>query len=141
LLRRGEKIFESEDPGDFGVAIASIASVVENPAELVAALLLVREAIESCRDMCIVATSRLGKPVNSVGEALASLASRKGGVALLFGSRQGLYDIARGEGFNLDDHVDMVVNFVPRQGSYVIRTEEAVPIALSIIDFLVGAEP
>jgi len=98
-----------------------------------------REAIESCRDMCIVATSRLGKPVNSVGEALASLASRKGGVALLFGSRQGLYDIARGEGFNLDDHVDMVVNFVPRQGSYVIRTEEAVPIALSIIDFLVGA--
>lgn len=47
LLRLGHPIIESDDPDDFAVAVAGIASVVENPAELLAALLLVKEAIES----------------------------------------------------------------------------------------------
>jgi len=47
LLRRGVKVIESENLDDFGVAVASIASAIENPAELLAALLLLAALIEA----------------------------------------------------------------------------------------------
>jgi predicted SPOUT superfamily RNA methylase MTH1 len=47
---------------------------------------------------------------------------------------QGLYEIVKNEGFNLDDVVDFVVNMVPAQGTETIRTEEALIASLAILN-------
>ncbi len=56
---------------------------------------------------------------------------------LAFGTHdKGLYDIAKHEGFELEDEFDAVVNFVPEQGAYTVRTEEAVWAVLAVLNAL-----
>jgi len=58
---------------------------------------------------------------------------------LIFGSHdKGLLDIAQDEGFNLKKYVNTILNFIPQQGTYTVRTEEAIPISLAIINILIS---
>ncbi len=86
----------------------------------------------------IIATSKYGKSIEAVTlNLIEKLKERKGRVLVIFGSPfKGLYDIARYEGFNLNDFVDFTINFVPNQGTKTIRTEEAVGIVLAILNLL-----
>jgi len=96
-----------------------------------------RAAVSACEGYVKVATSRLGDPVRNVAEELVREAKRKGGVAVFFGERErGLLDIALEEGWDPKGTFDFIVNLVPNQGTFTIRTEEAIPITLAVLDFL-----
>lgn len=85
----------------------------------------------------VVATSRYGDFIHRVYRKLSGKLSSSKRTLILFGSPdEGLFDMARREGFNLRDCCDFIVNMVPLQGTKTIRTEEAVLISLSIINFL-----
>jgi predicted SPOUT superfamily RNA methylase MTH1 len=60
-------------------------------------------------------------------------------VLLLFGSpSRGLFDIAKDEGFSLNNAVNFVVNTLPNQGTETVRTEEAVLATLAILNVQFG---
>lgn len=85
----------------------------------------------------IIATSRYGRDVHKEYLNLITKMGKYNRVLLLFGSPfKGLYDIARSEGFNLEDEVDMVLNFIPYQGTKTVRVEEALYSTLAIMNVL-----
>jgi len=80
----------------------------------------------------ILATSRFGR-VPSI-KTLTEL-SKQDSILVLFGApRYGLYEIARAEGFNLEDRVADVWNTIPGQCVKTVRTEEALIATLAIIN-------
>jgi len=84
-----------------------------------------------------VITSRLGSPINKRFEELKSALKSSSNVSIIFGSpKRGLYDILGDENLKPEDVCDFVINFVPAQGTATIRTEEAIFIALSIVNFI-----
>lgn len=96
-------------------------------------------AIEAAGADTVIATSRWGAPLEEVRGKLAGRleASRK--VLVLFGGpHEGLYLIAKREGFDLESRADMVINFIPDQGTRTVRTEEAVFIVMGILNVLAG---
>ncbi len=85
----------------------------------------------------IIATSKYGKYIGDIENLLRRDLKMNNDILIIFGGpRRGLYEIFADEGLDLNNNVDYVVNFVKRQGTKTIRTEEALPIVLSIIDFL-----
>jgi len=87
----------------------------------------------------VVGTSRRGRLVSdpSVLKELMGGLSRAERVLVLFGSpRAGLFEIGEAEGIDLREACDVVVNFIPDQGTRTVRTEEAVFSVLAIINFL-----
>jgi len=85
----------------------------------------------------VIATSRYGDFIHDVYRELSErlISSRR--TLVLFGSpEEGLFDMAKREGFDLRRYSDFIVNMTPFQGTKTIRTEEAVLISLSIINFL-----
>ncbi len=84
-----------------------------------------------------IITSRLGYPINDHFEEIKSAIKSSSNVTLIFGSpKRGVYDMLKEENLRPEDVGDFVINFVPSQGTATIRTEEAVFIALSIINFI-----
>jgi predicted SPOUT superfamily RNA methylase MTH1 len=82
-----------------------------------------------------VATSRNGVPFANVAEKMAEEWRKARTILIAFGApAQGLYEIVKNEGFNLDDVVDFVVNTAPMQGTETIRTEEALIASLAILN-------
>ena len=82
-----------------------------------------------------VATSRRGAPFTNIAEKMAEEWKKARTILIAFGApAQGLYEIVKNEGFNLDDAVDFVVNTVPMQGTETIRTEEALIASLAILN-------
>lgn len=82
-----------------------------------------------------VATSKRGVPFANVVEEIAEKWKKANHILVAFGApSQGLYEIVKNEGFNLDDIVDFVVNTVPMQGTETIRTEEALIASLAILN-------
>jgi hypothetical protein len=82
-----------------------------------------------------VATSKRGVPFANVAEKIAEKWKKANTILVAFGApSQGLYEIVKNEGFNLDDVVDFVVNTVPTQGTETIRTEEALIASLAILN-------
>jgi len=80
----------------------------------------------------ILATSRFGR-IPSI-KALAELC-KQNSILVLFGApRYGLYEIAKAEGFNLEDRVADVWNTIPGQRVKTVRTEEALIATLAIIN-------
>jgi len=58
-------------------------------------------------------------------------------VLVLFGSpHEGVFSIAKREGFRLEDVADFILNTIPLQGTETVRTEEAVFATLSILNVL-----
>ena len=97
-----------------------------------------RGAVRACEGFLRVATSRIGEPIGRVAERIAEDARRVGKVAVFFGERErGVIDRALEEGLEPREAFHYVVNLVPNQGTFTIRTEEAIPIALSILELLI----
>lgn len=84
-----------------------------------------------------IATSKYGIPITALLEELKSRLNSCRSLALVFGSpREGLKQIAGRQGFRIEDHVDYIVNTIPEQGSYTVRTEEAVYATLAIFNLI-----
>ena len=82
-----------------------------------------------------VATSKRGVPFVNVAEKIREKWKKANTILVAFGApTQGLYEIVKNEGLNLDDVVDFVVNAVPTQGTETIRTEEALIVSLTILN-------
>jgi predicted SPOUT superfamily RNA methylase MTH1 len=82
-----------------------------------------------------VATSKRGVPFVNVAEKMAEKWNKARTVLIAFGApAQGLYEIIKNEGFNLDEIVDFVVNTIPMQGTETVRTEEALIASLAILN-------
>ncbi|MDW8003721.1 MAG: RNA methyltransferase [Thermofilaceae archaeon] len=97
-----------------------------------------RSALKVCKKYLKVATSRLGEPIRNVANSLVSDSYKFGRIAIFFGEREkGLLDLALEEGLDPYKVFDYIVNLVPYQGSFTIRTEEAVPLALAILEYLI----
>jgi len=89
------------------------------------------------RDALVIATSKYGRELRKEVQNLLNLMKRYDKLLLIFGSPfRGLYEIAKKEGFDLDDEVHMTLNFVPEQGTKTVRLEEALYSTLAIINFL-----
>ncbi len=101
-----------------------------------------KEVIASFKNkMLIIATSKYGEEIQKeVRNLMKKMKSYSNKVLLLFGSPfKGLYEIAKVEGFNLDEEVDFILNFIPEQGTKTIRIEEALCSVLAILNFLYRA--
>lgn len=98
-----------------------------------------RELLEAARgEYLILLTSRYGVPFREIENKIGEEAGRRGKLLLVFGTwNRGLHEIAKREGFSLEEFSSMVVNVAPLQGTRTIRTEEAVMIALSLLNNLV----
>ncbi len=84
-----------------------------------------------------IATSKYGLPITEVYRDLTIRLANSTHTLVLFGSpREGLAEILLREGLNLQEHVDLTVNFIPHQGSVTVRTEEALYAVLAILNFL-----
>jgi predicted SPOUT superfamily RNA methylase MTH1 len=82
-----------------------------------------------------IATSKFGTRYADVAEKLAAEWTKAKTVLVAFGApAQGLFEIARDEGKNLNEQVDFVVNTIPNQGTDTVRTEEAVLGSLAIFN-------
>ena len=82
-----------------------------------------------------VATSKRGVPFANVAEKIGEKWKKANTILVAFGApTQGLYEIVKNEGLNLNDVVDFVVNTVPTQGTETIRTEEALIASLAILN-------
>jgi predicted SPOUT superfamily RNA methylase MTH1 len=82
-----------------------------------------------------IGTSIKGAKWASVAGEVAGKWNRANSVLMAFGApTRGLYEIARDEGWQLDEAVDFVMNTIPRQGTETVRTEEAVFASLSILN-------
>jgi predicted SPOUT superfamily RNA methylase MTH1 len=82
-----------------------------------------------------IATSKFGTRYAEVSDKMMAEWAKAKNILLAFGSpTQGLFEIARNEGVNLNDIADYVVNTFPNQGTDTIRTEEAVLGSLAIFN-------
>jgi hypothetical protein len=83
----------------------------------------------------IIATSRHGVPLRDVVGKIAEEWRKANAIVVAFGApTQGLYEIVKSEGLDLDDVVDFVVNTIPEQGTETVRTEEALIASLAILN-------
>jgi len=84
-----------------------------------------------------VGTSRYGQQLKDVWSKIAGLLKDEGSLLIAFGSpKAGLCDILQKEGKKPEDVFDVYVNMVPNQKTLTVRTEEAVTISLSILNFM-----
>lgn len=93
--------------------------------------------IQENRPDVVIATSRLGKRVDTVLDQMKTAIAGASTVLLAFGSpRRGLHDIVAEEGMKLDKLATFTVNFVPHQGTQTVGTEEAVHSALTLMNMI-----
>ncbi len=82
-----------------------------------------------------VATSKFGVPFADVAEEMGEKWGKTETVLVAFGApSQGLHEIVKKEGLNLDEVVDYVVNTIPSQATETVRTEEALLATLAIFN-------
>ena len=99
-----------------------------------------RELLGDMKSYLKIATSRHGILITDIMNQIRDgLVNAKRILVLFGGPKEGLYDIARDEGFNLKDHVDFTINFIPKQGAKTVRTEEALLISLGIINLFISS--
>jgi len=85
----------------------------------------------------VVATSRKGDLIQDISQRFIEKMHDARKLILLFGSqKEGLFEIAKREGRKLPDISDLIINFVPYQGTKTVRTEEAIFATLSIVNYL-----
>ena len=85
----------------------------------------------------VVATSRRGKPIDTIMDELVKSWKQSHKILLAFGaSTQGLFEIAMHERLKLEDFANFIVNTIPDQGTETVRTEEAVYASLAILNTL-----
>lgn len=93
--------------------------------------------IQESKPDLVIATSRFGENVETMFDQLRTGIMGAPGVLLAFGSpKRGLHEILDDEGVKLDSVAKFTVNFVPRQGTQTVRTEEAVHSALTLLNVI-----
>ncbi len=84
-----------------------------------------------------IATSRYGRPLEDVAEALKAEWLKAKNILAAFGSpSMGLREILRQDGLKVDDLFQYTVNLVRHQGAETVRTEEAVMGGLALLNFI-----
>lgn len=84
-----------------------------------------------------IATSKYGVNITDIKERIAEKWMNAESVLIGFGApTQGLYEIVKREGLELESVVDFVVNTVPRQTAETVRTEEALIASLAVFNCL-----
>jgi hypothetical protein len=82
-----------------------------------------------------IGTSRYGQRLKDVWSKIGNMFSESSSVMIAFGSpKLGLQGILRQEGKAPVDVFDVFVNFIPRQGTLTVRTEEALAITLATLN-------
>jgi len=91
-------------------------------------------ALSNAGSLLRVATSRLGEVLTAEKASRdAREASARKGIAIFMGAPdRGLYEIARNEGFSVEEVFDRIYNTIPHQGTQTVRVEEAVAATLAI---------
>lgn len=83
----------------------------------------------------VIATSRKGKPLTEVIDALKDRWKASKKILIAFGApTQGLYEIIAYEHIKLEDIAHFVVNTIPNQGTETVRTEEALYATLALFN-------
>jgi hypothetical protein len=83
----------------------------------------------------IVATSKFGVRFIDVADEIAKKWKTAETVLVAFGApSQGLHEIAKCEGLDLNAIADFTVNMIPFQGTETVRTEEALVASLAILN-------
>jgi predicted SPOUT superfamily RNA methylase MTH1 len=94
-----------------------------------------RAMLEARKFDLTVGTSKLAPTFQEVKKQLSQKWSTSQKILVLFGSpSRGLFEIAKEEGDNLNELVNLVVNTVPNQGTETVRTEEALLATLAIFN-------
>ncbi|MBC7112607.1 MAG: hypothetical protein H5T34_01065 [Candidatus Methanomethyliales bacterium] len=85
----------------------------------------------------VISTSRLGVPVSQVAKDIRGALLNNHDIVILFGSPdEGLHEILRKSGLDLEQVSDLIVNTVPHQGTETVRTEEALLISLAVFTLI-----
>lgn len=83
----------------------------------------------------VIATSKLGTPIEQVTDELAERWKQSGKILVAFGApTQGLQEIVAQENLSLDKVADFTVNIIPGQGTETVRTEEALYASLALLN-------
>jgi len=86
-------------------------------------------------DLCI-ATSRLGRPINQCYDDVQAKSLESDSILVAFGSyKEGLQTIVGGKEV-ANQLFDYNLNMIPSQGTATVRTEEAVHVALGILNIM-----
>jgi len=127
VVREGEQVeVENSDRDQIPVYWGYTVSAHERP---------FIELFKKGRFDLTIATSKFGTRVTDIAEKIAEKWTKAKNILVAFGApAQGLFEIARDEGVNLNDKVDFVVNTIPNQGTDTVRTEEAVLGSLAIFN-------
>ena len=92
---------------------------------------------DNIRDF-VVLTSKYGKLLTEVAKEFKSRCRKADKILIAFGSpKQGLREILKSEGYEMDDMDALVINAVPKQGTETVRTEEAVYATLAIMNIII----
>jgi len=95
------------------------------------------EMVEAQSSDLVIATSRWGRDFAEIASELKTRWEKSERILITFGApTQGLYEIAKREGAELESLADYVINTIPDQGTETVRTEEAVYATLSILKTL-----
>jgi len=82
-----------------------------------------------------IATSKYGAQFTDVAQQIDRDWKDASTILVAFGApTKGLNEIAKQEGFKLEDIADFVVNTIPKQGTETVRTEEALIASLAIFN-------
>lgn len=98
-----------------------------------------KELKEKIKADLIIATSRRGKSLWDVKvfEKLKRMLKNARKVLILFGApKAGLFEICNVQRINVNELTEYILNFIPYQGTYTVRTEEAIFIVLAITNLL-----
>ncbi|MEM1645332.1 MAG: RNA methyltransferase [Ignisphaera sp.] len=96
---------------------------------------MLKEAVS--KDYLIIVASKKGEPVHKIEDVFNEKFIQKERILIIFGGPYlDVDEIGYKEGLNINNYVDFIINFVPRQGTVNIRTEEAIIATLSIVNYI-----
>lgn len=88
-------------------------------------------------DYVVIGASKKGSMLYRIENELIDTLTRSERVLILFGGpRLDIDEIALNEGIDIERYCKYIVNFIPRQGVESVRTEEAIFIVLSLVNYL-----
>ncbi len=94
-----------------------------------------KRALHNPRFDLVIATSRFAPRLQDVAKAMSQKWAKSESILVAFGPpSRGLHEIAKEEGFSIDETVDFVVNTLPGQGTETVRTEEALMATLAVLN-------
>jgi len=87
-----------------------------------------------------IGTSRYGSPITDLWPSVKARVEKARSVLIVFGSpKEGLKEILQHENLQAADVFDYFVNMVPNQHTATVRTEEALLISLSLLNFAIAS--